>query len=184
MVCTGLLLLSAACARRGPRTAAASGVTPRRTLPADSVFILGAGGTPPADTVARVPAGRAHAVVLRHPPPDLATFAVVEFGDGAFEGGDSVDVTFKVHPGTYGLDIASARPFTGGTITFKYARYFVAPEAARQRYGTDARFETQLAVGRPAGNGTIVLLPTSRVASDNVSAPLEGAGSYVVAGPK
>jgi len=176
--------LAMGCARRRATSRTPSDVTPRRTLPADSVFILEATGDPPSDTVVRLGNGARHAVVLRHAASDRAAFAVVEFGDSAFGAGDSVDVTFHARPGVYGLDIASSRPIREGTITFKYARHFQAPAAARERYGSDARFEHELAVGRLDDAGTIILLPTRRPTSDNVSAALDGPGSYVVASPK
>jgi hypothetical protein len=179
-----LIMATAGCARKRAAGRTPRDVTPLRTMPADSVFVLEAGGTPPADTVVRFAPGQRRAVVLRHGPPDQAAFAVVEFGDSAFTDGDSVQVTIRTRPGVYGLDIASDQPFRGGAITFKYARHFAAPVAARERYGSDARFERQLAVGRLPGDGRIILLPTRRPTADNVSAELDGPGSYVVAGPK
>lgn len=179
-----LLLAATGCARKRAAGRVAPDVTPLRTMPADSVFVLEAGGTPPADTVVRIAPGRRRAVVLRHGPPDQAAFAIVEFGDSAFTGGDSAQVTIRPRPGVYGLDITSDRPFQGGRITFKYARHFAAPTAARERYGDDVKFERQLAVGRLPGDGRIILLPTRRPTADNVSAELDGPGAYVVAGPK
>ena len=181
-----LLLLLAIAACGGKRAAGRTprDVTPLRTLPADSVYVLEAGGTPPSDTVVRFAPGQRRAVVLRHGAPDQAAFAIVEFGDSAFTGDDSVQVTLRPRPGVYGLDIASDRPFRDGVITFKYARHFAAPVAARARYGNDVGFERQLAVGRLPGDGSIRLLPTRRPTSDNVSAELDGPGSYVVAGAK
>jgi hypothetical protein len=179
-----LVLAAVGCARKRTTGRTAPEVTPRRTMPADSVYVLEAGGTPPADTVVRLVPGQRRAVVLRHGPPDQAAFAVVEFGDSAFTGGDSAMVTLRPRPGVYGLDITSDRPFREGRITFKYARHFAAPLAARTRYGDDRRFERQLAVGHLPGDGRIVLLPTRRPTADNVSAELDGPGAYVVAGPK
>jgi hypothetical protein len=179
-----LLLIAAGCARKRTTSSAASAVTPLRTMPADSVYVLEAGGTPPADTAVRIAPGRRRAVVLRHGPPDQAAFAVVEFGDSAFTGGDSVTVTIRPRPGVYGLDITTDGPFREARVTFKYARHFAAPIAARERYGDDVRFERQLAVGHLTGDGRIVLLPTRRPTADNLSAELDGPGAYVVAGPK
>lgn len=178
------LLALGACSRRSASARSTPDVTPLRTLPADSVFILEVGGTPPADTVVRLAPGERRAIVLRHGPPDQAAFAVVEFGDSAFTGGDSVEVTIRPRPGVFGLDIGSSSAFREGTVTFKYARHFAAPLAARQRYGSDEQFERRLAVGRLPGDGRIILLPTRRPASDNVSAALDGPGAYVVAGPR
>ena len=94
------------------------------------------------------------------------------------------EVRIKVRPDQFGLDITSTQPIREGTITFKYARHFEAPAPAVERYGRDGAFESRLAVGRLKADGTIELLPTRRPASDNVSAPLAGAGSYVVAAPR
>jgi len=179
----GLLALGG-CSRRTEGSRSTPEVTPLRTLPADAVFILEVGGTPPADTVVRLAPGERRAIVLRHGPPDQAAFAVVEFGDSALTAGDSIDVTVRPRPGVFGLDIGSSRAFREGTVTFKYARHFAAPLAARERYGSDVLFERQLAVGRLPGDGRIILLPTRRPASDNVSAALDGPGAYVVAGPR
>jgi hypothetical protein len=179
----GIIVLGG-CSRRNERARSTPDVTPLRTLRADSVFILEVGGTPPTDTVVRLAPGERRAIVLRHGPPDQAAFAVVEFGDSAFADGDSIEVTIRPRPGVFGLDISSSRAFREGTVTFKFARHFAAPLAARERYGSDELFERQLAVGRLPGDGRIILLPTRRPASDNVSAALDGPGAYVVAGPK
>jgi hypothetical protein len=161
-----------------------AGVTPMRVVGAGEVFVLEAGGTPPPDTVLALAGGSPRTIVLRNGPPDYATFAVVELPEGAFPMGEPVEVALRPRPGVYGLDLEASRPFTGGTITFKYARHFAAPLAARERYGTDAAFERVLAIGRIRDEATLVLLPTQHTLADNVSAPLEGAGSYVVAAPK
>lgn len=178
-----LALAAAGCARQRAAGRPVSDVTPLRTLPADSVLILEAGGDPPADTVVRIEPGARRAVVLRYPAPEQAVFAVVEFGDSASTKGP-VDLTFHVRPGTFGLDITAGGPIGEGTITFKYARYFVAPKEARERFGSDTRFERRLAVGHLRADGKIDLLPTRRPAADNITAALDGPGSYVVAAPK
>jgi hypothetical protein len=58
-----LLLLLAIAACGGKRAAGRTprDVTPLRTLPADSVYVLEAGGTPPSDTVVRFAPGRRRA---------------------------------------------------------------------------------------------------------------------------
>ena len=53
-----------------------------------------------------------------------------------------------------------------------------------KKYGSDAVFERQLAIGRLNDDGTILLLATRRPNEDNLSAPIKGNGSYVVAGPR
>ena len=179
-----LTLVAGACSRRRTAGGPVPDVTPRRTLPADSVFILRleSSGEPPPDTTVHVgAAGRV--VVLRHPGEVQAAFAVIEFGDSAFTGTAEADVAFHARPGAFALEITSTSPIRDGTITFKYARHFAAPPEAVARYGRDARFEHRLVVARDKGDGTIELLPTRRPAADNVSARLEGAGTYLVAGP-
>jgi hypothetical protein len=178
------LVVLAACGQRGPKDPADAGVTPLRTLPLAQVFVLEVGGTPPPDTVLSFPAGLSRTIVLRHGLPDQASFAILEFPETAFPGGETPEVTVRMRPGVYGIDLASSRPFTGGTITFKYARHFAAPGAARERYGTEAAFERALAIGKLIDEATIVLLPTRHSLADNLSASLDGPGSYVVAGPR
>jgi hypothetical protein len=180
--CAALLLL-AACGGRREVVEPRNVVTPLRRLALAEVWELEAGGTPPADTVVVFAPGAPRLVVLRHGVPDQAAFAVLEFPADAFAGADSVRVSVSPRPGVYGLDLAASQPIRAGRITFKYAHHFTAPVAARTRYQTDVGFEKVLAVGRLAGD-SIVLLPTSRPASDNVAAALDGPGSYVVAGAR
>lgn len=180
--CVALLLLAACGSRREviePRYV----VSPLRRLALSEVWILEAGGTPPPDTTVTVAPGAARVIVLRHGPPDQAAFAVLDLPADAFAEGDSVALSIAPRPGVFGLDLAATRPIRGGTLTFKYARHFAAPGAARTRYGSDVAFEKVLAVGRLVGD-SIVLLPSTHRASDNVSATLDGAGSYVVAGAR
>ena len=184
LVLASVIVALAGCGRRDGRATVDTGVTPRRTLPADSVFILAVSGTLPSDTVVQLDPGRRQVVVMRQPAPEMAAFATLEFPDSAFTPGAPAEVRIKVRPDQFGLDITSTQPIREGTITFKYARHFEAPAPAVERYGRDGAFESRLAVGRLKVDGTIELLPTRRPASDNVSAPLAGAGSYVVAAPR
>ena len=160
--------------------------TPERTLPQADVWVLEAGGTPPNDTTYTLIAGQRRVVVLRNGAPDLATFAVLTFPDSALKApeGTPVELTVHVRPGVYGVDIDCKAELVGARLVFKYARHFEAPNAAEQKFGSATAFERDLAIGRLNDDGTILLLPTRRPNQDNLSAPIRGNGSYVVAGPK
>ena len=160
--------------------------TPERTLPQSDVWVLEAGGTPPNDTTYTLIAGQRRVVVLRNGAPDLATFAVLTFPDSALKApkGTPVELTVHVRPGVYGVDIDCKAELVGARLVFKYARHFEAPNAAEQKFGSATAFEHDLAIGRLNDDGTILLLPTRRPNQDNLSAPIRGNGSYVVAGPK
>ncbi len=155
-------------------------------MPQADVWVLEAGGTPPNDTSMTLIAGQARVVVLRNGAPDLATFAVLTFPDSALKApaGTPVELTVHVRPGVYGLDVDCKAEAVGARIIFKYARHFEAPTAATKKYGSDAVFERTLAIGRLNDDGTILLLATHRPNEDNLSAPIKGSGSYVVAGPR
>jgi len=98
--------------------------------------------------------------------------------------GTQVELTVRVRPGVYGVDIDCKTETVGARLVFKYARHFEAPNAAEQKFGSATAFEHDLAIGRLNDDGTILLLPTRRPNQDNLSAPIRGNGSYVVAGPK
>jgi hypothetical protein len=181
------LLAVAACGgRRNAPPGPGPEETAERLLPQADVWVLEAGGTPPDDTTLTIPAGVFRYIVIRNGPPDQAAFAVLEFPEKAFSlpYGTPVEMSISVRPGVYGIDWICAERPTGARITFKYARHFEAPVAARRRYGSDTAFERELAVGRLLDDGTILLLRTRRPHVNDVSAPLEQSGSYVVAGPR
>ncbi len=181
------LAVAAGCGgRRNVNTSVRPEETAERTLPQTDVWVLEAGGTPPDDTTLTLTAGQARVVVLRNGPPDLTTFAVLVFPDSALKApeGTPIELALSVRPGVYGLDISSKAETAGARIIFKYARHFEAPIAARKKYGSDAAFEKELAIGRLDDDGSILLLPTRRPDEDNLSAPIRGNGSYVVAGPR
>ena len=181
------LALAAACGGgRGVNTASQPKETVERTLPQTDVWVLEAGGTPPNDTTLTLIAGHARVVVLRNGAPDLATFAVLTFPDSSLKAplGTPVELTVRVRPGVYGVDVDCNAETVGARIVFKYARHFEAPTAAVKKYGSDAAFERDLAIGRLGDDGSILLLVTRRPSEDNLSAMLKGNGSYVVAGPR
>jgi len=160
--------------------------TPERTFRQVDIWVLEAGGTPPDDTTYTLIAGQRRVVVLRNGAPDLATFAVLTFPDSSLKApeGTPVELTVRVRPGVYGVDIDCKAETQGARIVFKYARHFEAPNAAEEKFGSATAFEHDLAIGRLNDDGTILMLPTRRPNQDNLSAPIRGNGSYVVAGPK
>ncbi len=167
-------------------TTARPATTTERTLPQSGVWVLESGGTPPNDTTLTLTAGSARVVVLRNGAPDLATFAVLIFPDSSLKApaGTPVELKVRVRPGVYGVDVDCGAETSGARIIFKYARHFEAPNAALKKYGSDAAFERELAIGRLNDDGTILLLQSTRPNDDNLSASLKGNGGYVVAGPR
>jgi hypothetical protein len=85
----------------------------------------------------------------------------------------------------YGFDLTSSLPLgQGATVAFRYPRYFSAPPRAHQVYGSDAAFERALAIGRIQPDDQVLLLPSTRPASDNLEAAIPSAGSYLVGAPE
>jgi hypothetical protein len=125
-------------------------------------------------------------IVLYHAGESIA-FAQLTFEASAFgDSGQTVQVDVRPRPGIYGLDLTTSLPFRGGqaAVTFVYGRYFSAPVRARQVYGSDVATERALAVGRLLSESQVELLPSTRPAPDNLSAPLVAPGSYIVAAPQ
>lgn len=111
-------------------------------------------------------------------------FAEVAFDSASFAGGAGpVQVTIRPRPGVYGIDLQSGSELRQARVTFKYAVHFLAPADARQRYGSDIAFERLLFVGRLEGD-RVTFLPSTRPATDNLSATLPGSGSYIVSAPR
>lgn len=156
-------------------------------LPLTGVFVLEASGGQPDDTTLTLPAGSSRVVVVRRSGPDYGIFAQLEFPAPLAAAGPSgaAVLTIQPRPGLYGLDLGIQGSIgEGARITFSYGAHFVAPAGARERYGSDLAFEKELAIGRLQGDGQVVFLPTSRAGSDMLSAPLAGAGRYLVAAPR
>lgn len=130
-------------------------------------------------------AGTARLIALRHPPPEQALFALLEFPMNAFraDSGTPVQVTIRPRPGLYGIDLESDTRFSGVRITFKYARHYAAPADAERRYGSETAFEQTLSVVW-LREGNAYLLASTRGAADNLAAVVSDPGRYVVAGPK
>jgi hypothetical protein len=148
--------------------------------------LLELSGPPPNDTTLNVPRHARRVVILRHGPPDNLTFAEVSFPAGAFGagGGDSVRVSLHPRPGIYGLDIETAAPLDSARVTFKYAVHFSAPAEALRIFGNRFAFERALAIARLLPDSAVTFLASTRPASDNLSAAIASAGSYVVGAPR
>jgi hypothetical protein len=179
------LCLAAACGGRaaaGRNAPGPAGAT--RVVPLDTAFVLETAGAPPPDTSVTFTAGVSRSIILRHGPPDNLVFAQLDFPPAAFKADSGRPVTVRVHPrpGIYGVDVTTSVSLAGGgSLTFKYARYFSAPARARAVYGSDVLYERALAIGRLQPNGQLGLLPSTRPASDNLRSALPGPGSYLVA---
>ena len=155
--------------------------------PLDRVLVLESYGSPMTDTVVTFLAGEGRIVVLRRAAPDNNLFARLSFPPGTVQParGDSVTLRISVPPDRFGLELSTDASFNRGPeVTFSYAMHFVAPEGARQAYGTDLRFERYLGVGRLRQDSMVVFLDSWRPASDMLTAPLVGAGRYLVAAPQ
>lgn len=156
--------------------------------PLAEVFVLEASGAQPEDTTLSVPSGTPRVVVVRRSGPDFGIFAQLHFPDSSLTapaGATDAKLTINPRPSLYGLDLTVAGSVgPRATIVFSYGAHFVAPAGARERYGSNLAFEKELAIGRLEADGRVVFLPTSRPASDMLSAPLPGAGRYLVAAPR
>jgi hypothetical protein len=175
--------LLAACAGR-PRTGRVDPTAPR-LVPIASAIVLGTAGPVPADTTVTFPAGEPRVIVLRHGPPENVVFAELSFPPRAFRADSGRPVTVEVRPrrGEYGLDLRADHPFAqGGTVTFKYARYFLAPARAHEAFGSDVLYERALVVGQVLPGATqLRLLPSTRPVADDLRAPVDAPATYLVA---
>ena len=183
-----MLLLACGPHRLTPGAAAAKAPQPLAPRPLAEVFVLEAGGAEPEDTVVTVTPGSPRVVVLRRSAPDYGLFARLEFAQHTLTppgAGGTVRLTIHPTPGVYGLDLAvEGAVADSARIVFSYGAHFVAPEGARQRYGSNLAFEKELAIGRLSDSGVVVFLATLRPGSDMLSAPLPGPGRYLVAAPR
>jgi hypothetical protein len=125
-------------------------------------------------------------VLLRRGSPDNNLFARLVFPAGSVTParGDTITLRIRPRPGVFGLDLATDASFApGAQVSFSYGLHFVAPGGARDAYGNDYRFERYLAVSQLA-DSTVVFLESFRIASDVLTAPISGSGSYLVAAPR
>ncbi len=181
------VLAAGAVAACGGRAGSAPRVAPTaaRVVPAAAAIVLETAGPPPSDTSVTFTTGATHVIVLRHGPPENVVFAELSFPPRAFraDSGRMVTVEIRPRPGVYGLDVTASQPFAdGASVTFKYARYFLAPARARAAFGSDALYERALSVGHPIPGGPLLtLLPSTRPAADNLVGPVRSPGTYLVA---
>jgi hypothetical protein len=182
-ILTGTVL---GCGGHHPAAESTPGPNASRVLPLAQLLVLATSGSQPGDTSVTFTTGSQRVIVLRHGPPGNAVFAEITFGGRSFgDSGRSVQVDIRPRPGIYGFDLTSSIPFgQGATVAFRYPRYFSAPTRAREIYGSDIAFERALAVGRLQPDDQVLLLPSTRPASDNLRAAIPSAGSYLVAAPQ
>lgn len=181
-------MLLAGCASTGTPVVVDPTVTPRSPpLPMSGVLVLESWGAPAEDTVVRFLAGQDRVVLLRRGAPDNNMFARLVFPAGSVTParGDTVTLRIRARPGVFGLDVATDATFSpGAQVAFSYGIHFVAPGGARAAYGNDYRFERYLAVSQLEADSTVVFLASFRIASDVLTAPISGSGSYLVAAPR
>jgi hypothetical protein len=175
----GLAACGGRAASRGTEPA-----TPVRVVSLARAIVLQTSGPPPHDTVVAFTTGQRRVILLSHGPPENIVFAELEFPAAAFaDSGRPVQVEVKPRPGLYGLDIATSLPLRGdASVAFRYARYFSAPDRAREAFGSDAVFERALAVGQVRNDSLLALLPSTRPASDVLRAEFSAPGRFLVAG--
>lgn len=184
---SGLCLALAACG--GRPSSGAKGVSPAatRVIPLSTAIVLETAGPSPSDTSVTFTAGAPRVIVLRHGPPENVVFAEVSFAANAFraDSGLSVRVDVRPRPGIYGFTLTTSVPFQGGgSVVFRYPRYFSAPPKARAVYGSDVLYERALSVGEVLAAGqSLSLLPTTRPATDNLQASIRSPGTSLVAAP-
>lgn len=184
----GSLLLAGGCGGGGPVITdpgpALPPELPRPTV-VDSIFQLESGGTPPDDTTVAIDPAAGRVIILRRGAPDHSLFARLTVPPGIATGGDSVRLTLRPRPGLYGIDLeVDGQLGAGAELTMSYAVHFVAPEGARDRYGSDLGFERALFLVQLTDERAVTFLPTTRPGSDLVTATLPGPGRYLVAAPR
>jgi hypothetical protein len=186
-VLTATLLLLAACA--GRRSAGTLGAEPAVLAslppqPLDRVLLLGQAGASPSDTAVAFAAWRGRTVVIRHPPPDNAIFAMITVPADS-TATDSVALTLTPMPGRYGLRLLATPRLPAGTVlTFSYAIHFHAPEGAEASYGSVSRYARSMGIGQLLDDGRFRFLPERRPATDMLAIELPGSGEYAVAAPR
>lgn len=188
LACGGRAAPGAAAPAGTPAAAKGGPAAPAPVVkPLRDFLALEADGSPPADTTVVVTPGLRRVIVLRHGPPDNAVFAEVRLPAEAFDTASAgpVQVTVRPVPGRYGVVVETSRPLARpGTVLFSYARFFAAPAAALEKYGTDVAFERVLQVGAVLGDGQVAVLPSTHPAPDQLQATLAANGRYLVMGPR
>lgn len=179
-------MLLAACAP-APRFGGANGPDAARTLasgppvPLEQLWLIERAGPSPHDTVVTFPTADGRVIVLRHPAPDNATFAVITVPPDSSARGTTT-LTLLPSPGRYGLTITAAPALPArATLRFSYAAHFVAPPEALTRYGSLARVEQALGLGHLARPDHLTFVAATRPAADMLLAPLVAEGTWHLA---
>jgi hypothetical protein len=178
------VLAAMACGGRATDTEKAkAGPQAVRMVPMAQAIVLETSGPPVADTSVTFTTGLPRTIVLRHGTPGNLVFAEVSFPPAAFaDSGRPVEVALKPRPGLYGLDVRVSLPLkTHAVLVFKYPRYFQEPAKAKAAYGGHVAFERALAIGQVTTGDQLAMLPSTRPASDNLSAEISAGGTYLVA---
>ncbi len=151
------------------------------------VWLLDRLGPSPTDTVVRFSAATGRTIVIRHPRPDHAVFAILTFPPGILTAaqGDSITVRVRPLPGRYGMAIDTDDTFVGFALgTFSYAAHFSAPTGSTARYPTSARLEAALGAARLTDTTKVLFLPSERPAGDMLRFAIARAGTYLLAAPR
>lgn len=181
-----LLLASAACtpAQRFGGAAAPDAATTLASgppIPLEQLWLMERAGTSPRDTVVTFPTADGRVIVLRHPAPDNATFAVISVPADSTATGTTT-LTLAPAPGRYGLTITADPTLPArATLRFSYAAHFMAPDEAFTRYRTLALLEQALGMGYVAPEGRVTFVAASRPAADMLQAPLAASGTWYLA---
>lgn len=180
------LLLLAGCTP-APRYGGTAGPDAARTLaqgppiPLEQLWLMERAGTSPRDTVVAFTAADGRVIVLRHPAPDNATFAVITVPPDSTATGTTT-LTLAPAPGRYGLTITAQPQLPArATLRFSYAAHFMAPADALARYRTLALLEQALGMGYVAPAGKLTFVAATRPAADMLLAPLAAAGTWYLA---
>lgn len=152
-------------------------------MPLDQLWLVERSGASPGDTTVTFPARAGRTIVLRHPPPDNATFAVVRIPPDSGATGE-LTLTLRPMPARYGLAVEGAALPEGTTLRYSYAGHFVVPEGALVRYFTPARFEQGLGIGVDRGDGRVQFVAARRPAADQLEVPLGRTGTWYLAAPR
>lgn len=153
-------------------------------MPLERVWLIERGGASPGDTVVTFPARTGRTVVLRHPAPDNATFAVLVVPADSGTRGERT-LTLAPMPGRYGLTVTAEGALPEGTtLLFSYAAHFVAPAEAAVRYPSLSALERGLGVGRLRPDSLFEFVAATRPAADMLRFPLTTPGRYLLAAPR
>lgn len=154
-----------------------------RIVPFAQAVVLETSGPAVADTSVTFTSGLPRTIVMRHGSPGDLVFAELTFPPTAFaDSGQPVEVSLTPRPGLYGMDVRISLALkTRAVLVFKYPRYFKMPAKAQPAYAGHVALEQALAIGQMMPGDQLAMLPSTRPASDNLSAEISGGGTYLVA---